>query len=87
MKHIEVDGQRVKLYNQDGGHTWSSNPHSIVAYGRRKKMLRLELQKRFEQIDERKELAGVPPPRDGLPRRLQSPLSLEWPIFPRSERL
>jgi hypothetical protein len=32
------------------GRTWSSSSQSIVAYGRRKKMLRLELQKRFELI-------------------------------------
>ena len=73
MKHIKVQGQRVKVYSQDGGHTWSSNPQSIIAYGRRKKMLRLEIQKRFERIDERKELAGVLPTRGGLPRLLQLP--------------
>jgi hypothetical protein len=43
-------------------------------------MLRLEIQKRFERIDERKELAGVPPTRGGLPRLLQLPLVLGWPL-------
>ncbi|HEY2922267.1 MAG TPA: hypothetical protein VGK77_25080 [Candidatus Binatia bacterium] len=50
-KQIEIHGQRVKLYSPDKGHTWSSSPQSIVAYGQRKTMLRLELQKRFERID------------------------------------
>jgi hypothetical protein len=52
MKQIEIYGQRVKLYSPDKGCTWSSSPQSIVAYGQRKTMLRLELQKRFERIDE-----------------------------------
>ena len=52
MKQIEVHGRRVKLYSPDGGRTWSSNPQSIVAYGRRKKMLRLELQTSFARIDD-----------------------------------
>jgi hypothetical protein len=52
MKQIEIHGQRFELYSPDKGRTWSSSPRSIVAYGRRKKMLRLELQKRFERIDE-----------------------------------
>ena len=51
MKHIEIHGRRVELYSPDKGRTWSSSPQSIVAYGQRKKMLRLELQKRFERID------------------------------------
>jgi hypothetical protein len=51
-KQIEIKGQRVKLYSSDKGRTWSSSPQSIVAYGQRKTMLRLELQKRFERIDE-----------------------------------
>jgi len=50
-KHIEIHGQRVRLYSLDGGCTWSSSPQSIVAYGQRKKILRLELQQRFERID------------------------------------
>ena len=50
-KQIEIHGQRVQLYSLDEGHTWSSSPQSIVAYGQRKTMLRLELQKRFERID------------------------------------
>jgi hypothetical protein len=51
-KQIEIHGQRVKLYSSDKGCTWSSSQQSIVAYGQRKMMLRLELQKRFERIDE-----------------------------------
>jgi len=50
IKQIEIYGQRVKLYSLEDGRTWSSSRPSIVAYGRRKKMLRLELQKRFELI-------------------------------------
>ena len=50
-KQIEIHGQRVELYSLDEGHTWSSSPQSIVAYGQRKTMLRLELQKGFERID------------------------------------
>jgi len=50
-KQIEIKGQRVKLYSSDNGRTWSSSPQSIVAYGQRQTMLRLELQKRFERID------------------------------------
>lgn len=50
-KQIEIHGKRVQLYSLDKGHTWSSSPQSIVAYGQRKTMLRLELQKRFERID------------------------------------
>ena len=50
-KQIEIYGERVQLYSLDEGHTWSSNPQLIVAYGQRKTMLRLELQKRFERID------------------------------------
>ena len=50
-KQIEIHGQRVQLYSLDEGHTWSSSPQSIAAYGQRKTMLRLELQKRFERID------------------------------------
>jgi hypothetical protein len=45
IKQIEIHGQCFELYR-----TWSSSPQSIVAYGRRKKMLRLQLQKRFELI-------------------------------------
>ena len=50
IKQIEIHGQRFELYSPDDGRTWSSSPQSIVAYGRRKKMLRLELQKRFKGI-------------------------------------
>jgi hypothetical protein len=52
MKQIEIHGQRVALYSPDKGRTWSSSPQSIVAYGQRKTMLRLELQKRFARLDE-----------------------------------
>ena len=55
-KQIEIHGQRVRLYSLDEGRTWSSSPQSIVAFGQRKTMLRLELQKRFERID------GMPDP-------------------------
>ena len=54
-KEIEIHGQRVKLYSPDDGRTWSSSPQSIVAYGQRKELLRLELQKRFERIDARQD--------------------------------
>ena len=50
-KQIEIHGQRVQLYSFDDGRTWSSTPQSIVAFGQRKTMLRLELQKSFERID------------------------------------
>jgi hypothetical protein len=56
MKQIEVHGERVEVYSRDEGRTWSSDPQSIIAYGRRKKMLRLELQNRFARIDEMREL-------------------------------
>jgi hypothetical protein len=49
IKQIEIHGQCFELYSPDDGRTWSSNPQSMVACGRRKKMLRLELQKRFER--------------------------------------
>jgi hypothetical protein len=51
-KQIVVHGQRVILYCPDGGHTWSSNPQAISAYGRRKELLRLELKYSFARIDE-----------------------------------
>jgi len=51
-KQIEIHGQRVALYSPDQGRTWASSPQSIVAYGQRKTMLRSELQKRFERLDE-----------------------------------
>jgi hypothetical protein len=50
LKQIEICGQRFALYSPDKGRTWTSSPRSIVAYRRRKKMARLELQKRFELI-------------------------------------
>jgi len=51
-KQIAVHGKRVQLYSLDEGRTWSSSPQSIVAYGQRKTMLRLDLQKRFARLDE-----------------------------------
>jgi hypothetical protein len=51
-KQIDIHGQRVKLYSLDDGRTWASSPQSIVAYDQRQTMLRLELRKRFEHIDE-----------------------------------
>ena len=51
-KQIEIHGSRVQLYSFDEGRTWSSSPQSIVAYGQRQTVLRLELQKRFARIDE-----------------------------------
>ena len=53
IKQIEIHGQCFELYSPDDGRTWSSSPQSIVAYGRRKKKLRLELQKRFQRLDAR----------------------------------
>ena len=50
-KQIDIHGQRVELYSLDEGRTWSSSPQSIVAYGQRQTMLRLDLQKSFERID------------------------------------
>jgi hypothetical protein len=55
IKQIEIHGQCVELYSPDDGRTWSSSPRLIVAYERRKKTLRLELQKRFERIDTRQD--------------------------------
>lgn len=51
MNQIEIYGQRIQLFSPDQGRTWWSNPRSIMAYGQKKKMLRLELQKRFARID------------------------------------
>jgi len=51
-KQIEIHGKRVQLYSLDEGRTWSSSPQSIVAYGQRQTVLRLELQQRFARIDE-----------------------------------
>jgi hypothetical protein len=50
-KQIKIYGHHFKLYSLDKGHTWSSSPRSIVGYGRRKKMLSLELRKRFELME------------------------------------
>lgn len=50
-KRIDIHGQRVELYSSDEGRTWTSNPQSIVAYGQRKEILRLELKQRFARID------------------------------------
>jgi hypothetical protein len=56
MKEIGVQGRQVKLYSEDGGLTWSSSPQAIIAYGQRKKKLRLELQRSFAEIDEKRDL-------------------------------
>jgi len=61
-KQIEIHGRRVQLYSLDEGRTWASSPQSIVAYGQRKTMLRLELQKSFERID------GMPDPTSAISR-------------------
>ena len=50
-KQIEIHGRRVQLYSFDDGRTWASSRQSIIAFGQRKTMLRLELQKGFERID------------------------------------
>ena len=55
-KRIDIHGQRVELYSADEGRTWTSSLQSIVAYGQRKEMLRLELKQRFAQIDVIQEL-------------------------------
>jgi hypothetical protein len=68
-KQIEIHGQSVQLYSLNG-HTWSSSPQSIVAYGQRKTMLRLELQKRFERID------GMQDPDPNNIAELEIPMSL-----------
>ncbi len=67
-KQIEIHGQSVQLYSLNG-HTWSSSPQSIVAYGQRKTMLRLELQKRFERID------GMQDPDPNNIAQLEIPMS------------
>ena len=54
-KRIDIGGQRIELYSTDEGRTWSSSPQSIVAYGQRKEILRLELKQRFARIDEMQE--------------------------------
>ena len=51
IKHIKIGGHGFKLYSPDQGRTRSSNPRSIVVYRRRKKMLDLELRKRFQLMD------------------------------------
>jgi len=51
-KQISIHGKRVQLLSFDEGRTWSSSPQSIVAYGQRKKLLRMDLQKRFSRIDD-----------------------------------
>jgi hypothetical protein len=52
IKRIEIHGERVKLYSFDNGRTWSSNPQGIVAYGQRKQILRGDLQKAFERLND-----------------------------------
>jgi hypothetical protein len=50
LKQIEIKGQRFELYSPDRGRTWSSNPRSLVAYGRRKTTARAALQKSFAHV-------------------------------------
>ena len=50
LKQIEIKGQRFELYSPDQGRTWSSNPRSLVAYGRRKRTAWSELQRSFERL-------------------------------------
>ena len=52
VKQIEIYGQRFELYSPDKGRTWSSDPGSIVTYGRRQERARLELRKSFELMGE-----------------------------------
>ncbi|HEY3303088.1 MAG TPA: hypothetical protein VGL70_06085 [Candidatus Binatia bacterium] len=56
LKQIEIKGQRLELYSPDKGRSWSSDARSLVAYGRRKKTARSELQKSFEYIGEIQDL-------------------------------
>ncbi len=71
IKQIEIHSQRFELYSPDEGRTWSSSPRSIVAYGRRKKKLRSELQKRFERIDPRQNREPTNLSRLKTPKRLR----------------
>lgn len=71
IKQIEIYRQRVQLYSLDNGHTWSSSQQSIVAYGQRKKMSRLELQKCFECIGE------FPDPDPNSVAELEVPMSIK----------
>ena len=68
-KQIKIHGQRVDLYSLDDGRTWSSSPQSIIAYGQRKKMLRVELQKSFERMDEMAEPNSNNITEHGVPLR------------------
>lgn len=54
IKEIEIHGQRVKLYSTDEGHTWTSSPQAPLPSGPIETMQRLELQKRLERIDGRR---------------------------------
>ena len=69
IKQIEIHGQRVKLYSSDKGRTWSSSPQSIVSYGQRKQLLRYDLQKRFERLDDIQD----PDPNDPMSLIFQEP--------------
>jgi hypothetical protein len=68
-KRIEIHGQRVELYSSDEGHTWSSSPQLIVAYGQRKEILRLELKQRFARLDAMQEHDTHSDVRFGMPSR------------------
>jgi hypothetical protein len=50
-KQIKIYDHHCKLFSVDKGHTGSSSPRSIVAYGRRKTISSLQLRKRFEPMD------------------------------------
>jgi len=68
LKQIEIKGQRFELYSPDKGHTWSSNPGSLVAFWRRKQKARSDLQKKFEHIGD------VQDPDPDSPTGIVSPL-------------
>jgi hypothetical protein len=70
QKQIEIYGPRVELYSPDKGRTWSSSLQSIVAYGLRQRLLRRDLQKTFERLDE------IQDPDPNNIAELEIPLSL-----------
>ncbi len=52
LKQIELYGRRFEFCSTDGGRTWATDPHSLIAFRRRKERARVELQKRFESVDD-----------------------------------
>lgn len=72
IKQIEIHGQCFEPYSPDEGRIWSSSPQSIVAYGRRKRNLRMELQKRFELIRSTEGLDTINSPDLRLQRASES---------------